>query len=129
MKKYYYLTAVLTLLLCFVSCSEEEIPINHDLDNTVWEKEDNFTEGKTYYVEKLIFANGYVHHAHFDITGDTLLDVLVRHEYTYNRREGRILYFLPSGNYQGSFQVRGGGTTIISANHTYQLKGFLSESL
>ncbi|RNC64878.1 hypothetical protein [Proteiniphilum sp. X52] len=129
MKKYHYLFWTLSLLLLIVSCSEEEIPQNHDLDNTIWVKVDDSADGKIHYVEKLIFTNGYVHEVLFDISGDTLLEVLTRYEYTYDRREGRILYFHPSGKYLGSFQVRSGGTVIFYANDTYELKGFFSGSL
>lgn len=126
MKKYCYLFWVLSLLLLNVSCSKEEISQNHDLDNTVWVKMDDSSDEKVHYVEKLIFVNGYVHEVLFDISGDTLLEVLNRYEYTYDKREGRILYSHTSGKYLGSFQVRGGGTLIFYANDIYELKGFFS---
>ncbi len=129
MRKYYYFFLVLALLLSIVSCSEEEITMNHELDNTVWVKVDDSADGKIHYVEKLIFANGYVHDVLFDVSGDTLQGVVARYEYTYDKREGRILYFHPSGKYIGSFQVRGNGTLIFYANDTYELKGFFGGSL
>jgi hypothetical protein len=129
MKKYHYLAAVFALLLCSVSCSEQEIPINHDLDNTVWVKESTY--GEEIYYEKLVFMNGYVHITSFIDMGNTVQDILSRYEYTYNKREGSIFLFHPtSGKYYSSFQVRGDGTVIYGFyDRKYELKGFLTESL
>lgn len=126
MNKYNFLVAALMLLFCITSCMEEEIPVNHDLDNTVWIKENKISDEKIYYMEKLIFENGYMNQARYNITGDTLLDVMCRYGYSYDKREGRILYFDPaSGTCAGSYQVRGLGTTIITPTHTFLLKGWI----
>ena len=121
MQKYYYLAAVLALLLCAVSCSKEETPMNHDLDNTVWLKEKTLVDDQRDYILGLIFVDGYMLSVKFDKVNGNVSDMESRLQYSHDKKEGKIHLFNPTSGFSTSLSFKKG--FIIWGAYAYYLSG------